>query len=133
MARLSFTMVLLGAAATVALTLAALGLYGVVSYVVALRTNEIGVRMALGARPADVQRLVVGGSLVLALLGLGAGTLGALALTRVLRGLLYGVQPTNPLAYLAAAAILGAVAALAAYLPARRAARVDPLVALRYE
>ncbi|MGH7701420.1 MAG: FtsX-like permease family protein [Gemmatimonadales bacterium] len=117
----------------VALLLAAVGLYGVISYLVTRRTNEIGVRMALGALPSQVAGLVVNGSLRLALLGTGIGVVASLGASRVLRGLLYGVEPTHPLAYLAAAAVLGSVAALAAYLPARRAARIDPVEALRYE
>ncbi len=110
-----------------------MGLYGVVSYVVTRRTGEIGVRMALGAQPGEVARLIVSGSMRLALLGAAAGLVAAVISTRVLRGMLYGVEPTNPAAYGAAAAILGAIAALAAYLPARRAARIDPMVALREE
>ncbi len=133
MSRLSFTMVLLGVAAAVALFLAAVGLYGVISYLVTRRTSEIGVRMALGAEPASVQRLVVRGSLLLVGFGLGAGVLGALAATRVLTSLLYGVRPTSPTAYVAAAAVLAAVAVLASWIPARRASRVDPVVALRAE
>ena len=89
--------------------------------------------MALGAQPSQVARLVVGGSVRLALVGVGFGVVAALGFTRVLRGLLYDVQPTQPLAYLIAALVLGAVAALAAYLPARRAARIDPMIALRNE
>ncbi len=133
MAQLSFAMVLLAIAGCTALLLAAVGLYGVVSYVVTRRTGEIGVRMALGAEPSQVARLVVGGSVKLALVGVGFGVVAALGFTRVLRGLLYDVQPTQPLAYLIAALVLAAVAALAAYLPARRAARVDPMIALRNE
>jgi predicted permease len=133
MAQLSFAMLLLAIAASTALLLAAIGLYGVVSYVVARRTGEIGIRMALGAEPSQVARLVVGGSVKLALIGASFGVVAALGFTRVLRGLLYGVQPTQPLAYLIAALVLGTVAALAAYLPARRAARVDPMIALRNE
>ena len=133
MAQLSFAMVLLAIAGCTALLLAAVGLYGVISYVVTRRTGEIGVRMALGAEPSHVARLVVGGSVKLALVGVGFGVVAALGFTRVLRGLLYDVQPTQPLAYLIAALVLCAVAALAAYLPARRAARVDPMIALRNE
>src|SRR5256885_15303873 len=133
MAQLSFAMVLLAIAATTALLLAAVGLYGVISYVVNQRTAEIGIRMALGAEPSQVARLVVGGSVRLALVGVGFGVVAALGFTRVLRGLLYDVQPTQPLAYLVAALVLGGVAALAAYLPARRAARIDPMIALRNE
>jgi predicted permease len=133
MAQLSFAMVLLAIAALTALVLAAVGLYGVISYVVSRRTGEIGIRMALGAQPSQVARLVVGGSVKLALIGVSFGVVAALGFTRVLRGLLYEVQPTQPLAYLIAALVLGVVAALAAYLPARRAARIDPVVALRHE
>ena len=133
MAQLSFAMVLLAIAASTALLLAAIGLYGVISYLVNRRTGEIGIRMALGAEPRQVARLVVGGSIKLALVGVSFGVVAALGFSRVLRGLLYDVQPTQPLAYLIAAAVLAAVAALAAYLPARRAARVDPMIALRNE
>ncbi|MBW3552449.1 MAG: ABC transporter permease [Gemmatimonadetes bacterium] len=130
---LSFTMTLLGFAAAAALLLSAVGLYGVLSYLVQRRTSEIGIRMAMGAAPAGVQRMVVGGSLRVAALGLGIGVLCALALTRTLSGLLYGVEPTHPGAYLVAAGVLAAVAALASWIPARRAATVDPVVALRNE
>lgn len=132
-AQLSFTMTLIALAAASALLLAAVGLYGVVSYAVTRRTGEIGVRMALGAEPVQVARLVVGGAVRLAALGAGIGIPAALGLTRVLRGLLFGVEPTHPMAYSAAALLLGAMAGVAAYLPARRAARVDPVDALRYE
>ena len=133
MARVSFIMVLLTIAGVTALLLAAVGLYGVISYVVTRRTGEIGVRIALGAQPSQVAGLVINGSMRLALLGTGIGVVASLGASRVLRGLLYGVEPTHPLAYLAAVAVLGGVAALAAYLPARRAARIDPVEALRYE
>ena len=133
MAQLSFAMVLLAIAASTALLLAAVGLYGVISYLVNRRTGEIGIRMALGAEPRQVARLVVTGSVKLALVGVSFGVVAALGFSRVLRGLLYDVQPTQPLAYLVAALVLGGVAALAAYLPARRAARVDPMIALRNE
>jgi len=133
MAQLAFAMTLLTIAASAALLLAAIGLYGVVSYIVTRRTGEIGVRMALGAEPSQVARLVVGGSVRLALVGALCGIAAALGFSRLLRGLLYGVEPTQPLAYLTAMLALTAVAALAAYLPARRAARVDPMIALRNE
>ncbi|MGH7481878.1 MAG: ABC transporter permease [Longimicrobiales bacterium] len=133
MSRLSFTMAMLGIAATVALLLAAIGLYGVISYVVTRRTNEIGVRIALGAQVAQVERLVVAGSIKMTLVGLAVGLLGAYVLTRLLSSMLYGVEPTDPLAYVAGAILLTAVALAASWLPARRAARVDPVEALRVE
>jgi predicted permease len=133
MTRLSITMTLLAIAAAMAVLLAAIGLYGVLAYSVAQRTSEIGVRLALGAAPAQMERYVVGGALRLAFVGVAAGLAVAVAVTRVLQSLLFGVSPTDPLSYLAAAGLLAAVAALAAWLPARRAARVDPMVALRSE
>jgi len=133
MGRLSFTLLLLGIAGGVALALAAIGLYALISYVVACRRNEIGVRLVLGARPGQVERLVVRSALRLALLGLAAGGLGAAVSARVLRGLLYGVTAWDPPAYLLSAGVLLAVAGLAGWIPARRAARVDPVRALREE
>jgi predicted permease len=133
MGRLSFTMLLLGIAGSVALALAAIGLYGLISFVVARRTNEIGVRIALGARPRQVERLVVRGALRLAVLGLLVGLAGAAVFARVLGGLLYGVSPLDPTAYAVSVTVLLAVAGLAGWIPARRAARVDPVKALREE
>jgi len=127
------TTVTLALFAGVALLLACLGLYGVLAYSVGQRTHEIGVRMAVGARRADVLRLVVGQGLKLALMGLGIGVLGGLAATRFLAGLLYGVTPTDPATFIAVSAVLAAVSLLAAYIPARRAMNVDPMVALRHE
>lgn len=133
MGRVSFTMTLLGTAAAMALLLAAIGLYGVLAYLVSRRTKEIGVRMALGAEPGRVRWLVVAGSLKLAALGVALGVVGALAASRVLEAFLYGVTPSDPSAYLAAILVLGGVAFLASWLPARRASRLQPTDALRVE
>jgi hypothetical protein len=124
---------LVGAFAGLALLLAAVGLYGVLSYAVARRTSEIGLRMALGARRGTVVRAVVGSALLLACVGLVAGVGTALALARLLESFLFEVSSTDPLTYVAAAALLLLVAAAAAYVPALRAANVDPMVALRDE
>jgi ABC-type lipoprotein release transport system permease subunit len=122
-----------GAFAVVALILAVLGIYGVISYAVAQSTQEMGIRMALGARPRQVLYRNLRGGLIMAGLGLVLGMAGSLFLTRLLKNLLYMVKPTDPVTYVIVLALLLAVAVLAAYLPARRAARVDPSVALRWE
>ena len=128
-----FNMTVLIAFAGVALLLAAVGLYGVLAYSVSLRTREIGVRVALGADPRSVARLVVRQGLALALTGAAVGLAGALALTHLMESLVFGVKPTDPYTFALVAALLVAVAAAASYLPARRAARVDPMAALRAE
>ncbi len=132
-ARPRFTTVLLGLFAGLALLLASIGVHGLLSYTVAQRTREIGIRLALGAPPPAVLALVARRGLVLALAGTAAGLLGALALGRLLRSLLFGVGPSDPVTFAAAPLILVAVALVASYLPARRAARVDPMIALRSE
>ncbi len=128
-----FTLLLLGAFSALAMLLAAIGLYGVMAYAVAQRTREIGIRMALGAHPRDVLRLVLGQGMALTGVGLAIGIALALALGRSMSSLLYGLAPHDPATFAAVAMLLAGVAALASYIPARRAMRVDPVVALRYE
>ncbi len=131
--RRKFSMLLLTIFAATAMVLAAIGLYGVMSYSVAQRTKEIGVRMALGAQRPDVLALVVKRGMTLVGIGIAAGLVLSLAMARLIAGLLFGITATDPLTFIAVAVLLGLVAFVANYLPARRAVSVDPLVALRYE
>jgi putative ABC transport system permease protein len=126
-------LLLLGIFAGLALLLAVVGIYGLLAHMVTRRTREIGIRLALGARPAGVLRLVIGEGMRLVLGGLAIGTLASLALTGLMRSLLYGVKPADPMTFGAVAAVLVAAGALACYVPARRATKVDPLTALRVE
>jgi len=128
-----FNMLLLAVFAATALVMAAVGIYGVLAYAVSRRTREIGIRMALGAQTRDVLRLIGREGFVLVLTGIGIGLAGALALTRLMSSLLFGVSPTDATTFALVPALLAGVALAACYLPARRAARVDPTVALRFE
>jgi ABC-type antimicrobial peptide transport system permease subunit len=126
-------MILLGSFALLALLLSSMGIYGVVSYLVGQQTREIGIRIALGAQRGDVMRLVLGDGVKMALTGVGVGLAAAMGLTRLMSSVLFGVSATDPLTFGGVALLLALVALAAAYIPARRATRVDPLVALRYE
>jgi putative ABC transport system permease protein len=123
----------LGVFAAVSLALAVIGIYGVIADAVVQRTREIGVRVALGATPRDVLASMMGIGVVPALLGIALGLAGAAGLVRLLGGLLYGVSQTDPLTWIAAPLLIAFVAAVASYIPARRATRVDPMTALRFE
>jgi putative ABC transport system permease protein len=132
-ARPRFQTLLFGVFAGLALVLALAGVYGVISYSVTQRTHEMGIRMALGARRRDVLRLVLGHGLALALIGTATGVAAALALTRYIESQLYNTEPTDPATFVAVVILLLATTLLACYIPARRAANVDPMHALRYE
>jgi predicted permease len=133
LSRRRFSLILLSIFSGVALVLAAVGIYGVISYGVTQRTHEMGIRMALGAQPRDVLKLVVRQAMLLALGGVGIGLLASFALTRLMKGLLFSVSVTDPMTFVAIALLMTLIALFACLIPARRATKVDPLVALRYE
>jgi ABC-type antimicrobial peptide transport system permease subunit len=133
MAQTSFVMVMLAISAAMALLLGVVGIYGVVAYLAARRTREIGIRLALGAQTSDVRRLILRHGLSLTGVGILLGTIVSLATSRLISALLFGVAPTDPVTYAGVSIALAAVALLATWLPARRASQVEPLVALRYE
>jgi len=132
-ARANFNMTLLTIFAAIALLLAAIGIYGLMAYSVQQRTQEIGIRMALGASSENVRKMIVVQGMIFALIGVIIGAAGSLALTRSMSSLLYGVKAWDPVVLISAAVLLSAIALLATYIPARRASRVDPIVSLRYE
>jgi ABC-type antimicrobial peptide transport system permease subunit len=133
MARTSFTLVMLAIAGAMALALGIIGIYGVISYAVSQRTREIGIRLALGAQKGELKWMFVRSALVLTGVGVVIGVVAAAGLTRFMKSLLFGISPLDPLTYVAIPFILVSAAVLASYLPARRAAAVDPVVALRTE
>lgn len=132
-AKQRLTMILLSVFSALALVLSAVGIYGVISYLTGQRTHEIGIRVALGASTSDVLRMILGEGMRITLVGVGIGVAAALALTRLIAKIIYGVSAYDPLTFFGVAILLVGVALLACYLPARRAMRVDPIIALRYE
>jgi putative ABC transport system permease protein len=132
-APMRFNLILIAIFGIVALTLASVGLYSVMAYSVSQRSHELGIRIAVGASPCDILRLVLGQGIRLTLFGAAVGLLASLLVTRALASLLFGVSATDPVTFIAVPIVLALVAMLACYVPARRAMRVDPMIALRYE
>jgi putative ABC transport system permease protein len=130
---IAYVAALMGGIGIIALVLASVGVYGVMSYSVSERTHEIGIRMAMGASRGEIQRLIIGNGMLLTIIGMAIGMPIAYALAYALSSLIFGVTARDPLAFVGLPLLLGSVALLASYLPARRALRVDPLIALRYE
>jgi len=128
-----FALEILGIFATVAFLLACIGIYGVVAYTLSQRTGEIGLRMALGAQRSDILRIVLGEGALIVVAGVGAGLFGSVMLTRFLQTMLFEIKPTDPITFTALTILLAGVALMASFIPARRASRIDPLVALRHE
>jgi putative ABC transport system permease protein len=133
LAQRRFALELLGIFAGLALLLASIGIYGVMAYTFSRRTNEIGIRMAMGAQRRDILKIAVGEGLLMVVFGLAAGLLGSFVLTRFLQSMLFNVKPADPVTFLAISLLLVLVTVLACFVPARRASRVDPLIALRHE
>ena len=128
-----FALEILGIFATVAFFLACIGIYGVVAYTLSQRTGEIGLRMALGAQRSDILKIVLGEGALIVVAGVGAGLFGSVMLTRFLQTMLFEIKPTDPITFTALTILLAGVALMASFIPARRASRIDPLVALRHE
>jgi ABC-type antimicrobial peptide transport system permease subunit len=128
-----FALEILGIFATVAFLLACIGIYGVAAYTLSQRTSEIGLRMALGAQRSDILRIVLGEGALIVVAGVGAGLFGSVMLTRFLQTMLFEIKPTDPITFTALTILLAGVALMASFIPARRASRIDPLVALRHE
>jgi ABC-type antimicrobial peptide transport system permease subunit len=133
LARRRFTMLVLGTFAAISLVLAVIGIYGLIAYLVGQGSREVGIRLALGATPANIKTLIVRGAMTLAICGVGIGIIGALAASRLMQSLLFGVGANDLLTFVAVPSLLASIAFVASYIPARRASRIDPSISLRCE